>query len=292
MSREKLIYISISVFFVLIVWAVVSYFFAPVGGSVRAVGFNIEQGVGFREIAHNLKGAGLIKSPATFLIYGFMSGSAHKLKAGNYTLSNDMSLPEIISALVQGPEEDIAITVKEGETLAEIEKKLVQAGIIKPGGLSKFPGKSLEGFLFPDTYRFFPNSPANDVIRKFLANFQAKTKALSETYSGDFYKALIVASLIEKEVPFSEDRHLVSGIIYKRLAIGMPLQIDAAPDTYNNYGLPKKPIANPGLDALRAAIYPKSSDYLYYLSDPLTKRTIFSKTFEEHKENKLKYLGG
>src|SRR3989344_5821542 len=258
MSREKLIYISISVFFVLIVWAVVSYFFAPVGGSVRAVGFNIEQGVGFREIAHNLKGAGLIKSPATFLIYGFMSGSAHKLKAGNYTFSNDMSLPEIISALVQGPEEDIAITVKEGETLAEIEKKLVQAGIIKPGGLSKFPGKSLEGFLFPDTYRFFPNSPANDVIRKFLANFQAKTKALSETYSGDFYKALIVA----------------------------------APDTYNNYGLPKKPIANPGLDALRAAIYPKSSDYLYYLSDPLTKRTIFSKTFEEHKENKLKYLGG
>ncbi len=290
MSKEKLIYISIGVFVVFATWAVIAYLLAPVGGNARAVGFGIERGVGFRQIAYDLKGAGLIKSPATFLIYGFLSGSAHKLKAGNYILANDMNLPEIISALVQGPEEDIAIVVIEGETLLEIEKKLTQADIIEPGKLSNFPGKSLEGFLFPDTYRFFPNSSVNDVVRKFLANFQIKTRSFSENYSGDFYKALIVASMIEKEVPFSEDRYLVAGIIYKRLAIGMPLQIDVAPETYTHLGLPKKPIANPGLDALRAAIYPKNSDYLYYLSDPLTKSTVFSKTFEEHKENKLKYL--
>ena len=70
----------------------------------------------------------------------------------------------------------------------------------------------------------------------------------------------------------------------------MPLQVDAAPDTYKYYGLPSKPIANPGLDAIYAALYPKTSDYLYYLSDPRTKKTIFSRTLEEHNENRFRYL--
>jgi UPF0755 protein len=104
------------------------------------------------------------------------------------------------------------------------------------------------------------------------------------------YEMLIVASIVEKEVPFTEDRPIVAGIIYRRLAIGMALQVDAAPETYDHPGLPKTPISNPGADAIAAAVHPVRSDYLYYLSDPKTSRTIFAKTFDEHVQNIFRYL--
>jgi len=104
-----------------------------------------------------------------------------------------------------------------------------------------------------------------------------------------------IAGMIEKEVPDSDERKMVADVIYKRLKINMPLQIDATVlyaknngdiyDTYKSYGLPPGPISNPGLDAIDAALNPKAGPYLYYLSDPETGDTIFARDFEEHKKN-------
>lgn len=270
--------------------ALFGYALSPIGIEGEQVLVNINRGMRLDQIGGELSKVGLVRSKAIFVFYSIVSGNSKRLKAGGYLLNNNMSMPAIVSVLAAGPSKDVKVTIIEGETLAEIDAKLAKLGILKPRALLEFPGKSLEGFLLPDTYRFFLNSSPEEVIKKFLSNFYAKATPLLAGNDSDIYKTLIVASLIEKEVPILKDRYLVAGIIYKRLAIGMPLQIDAALSTYDHLGLPPKPITNPGLEAILAAANPKTSSYLYYLSDPMTKNTIFSVTFDEHKENKFKYL--
>lgn len=261
--------------------------------------FVVERGEGFREIGFALKNASLIRSENAFKFYVLLFGLAGDLKAGQYIINNASSTPEIAQMLASGPA-DILVTIVEGAKLPDIDGQLSNLQIIKKDELIKYPwfnfkkefpflekARSLEGFLFPDTYRFYRNSLPEIVIRKFLENFQRKALPVLGT---DIYKNLIVASLIEGEVPFSEDRLLVAGVLERRLKIGMPLQVDVAPETYKFYGLPLRPVNNPGLDAIYAAIHPKASEYLYYLSDPKTKKTVFSKTFEEHNKNRRIYL--
>ena len=176
--------------------------------------------------------------------------------------------------------------------------------------------KNLEGFLMPDTYKFFQSSSPETVAEVFLDNFQKKTEPLWSNQN-DIYRTIIIASLVEKEVPLPDDKRIVAGIIFKRLSVGMPLQIDASvvygvcqgkfldcsPLTaadfkrdfpYNTYlykGLPPGPIANPSLESIKVVLSPQKSSYWYYLSDPSTKKTVFSKTLEEHGENRARYLG-
>ena len=100
---------------------------------------------------------------------------------------------------------------------------------------------------------------------------------------------IIMASVIEREAKGDADRGFISGILWRRLQIGIPLQVDAAPETYKTKGLPENPIGNPGLEAINSAIYPEKSNYLYYLHDK-DGNIHYARTFEEHKVNKLKYL--
>ena len=177
------------------------------------------------------------------------------------------------------------------------------------------PRLSFEGYLFPDTYRIFKNAPAEEMAAKMLDNFQKRITPdlISEIkrQNKTLFQIITMASLVEKEVPHDEDRAVISGILWKRFGLGMGLQVDATvsyltgkkttritteeltiDSPYNTYkyrGLPIGPISNPGLSAIRAAIFPKSSPYLYYLSTPEGK-TIFSKTLEEHNAAKTKYL--
>lgn len=173
----------------------------------------------------------------------------------------------------------------------------------------------LDGYLFPDTYRIFKDARPEEIISKMLENFGKKlTPELREEITRrnlTIFDVIRMASLIEKEVVSDENRAIVSGILWKRLGAGIGLQVDAAisyitgkkttrisleetkiDSPYNTYkyrGLPIGPIGNPGLSAIRAAIYPKESPYLYYLSTP-DGRTIFSKTLEEHNAAKTRYL--
>lgn len=174
---------------------------------------------------------------------------------------------------------------------------------------------SLEGYVFPDTYLLETDESLENIIKIILNNFDKKlTPKLREDIlkqDKTVFEIITMASLIEKEVIIYEDKEIVSGILWKRIDANMPLQVDATivyvldekkesisiEDTkidslYNTYkyrGLPLGPICNPGIESIKAAIYPKESNYWYYLSKP-NKETVFSKTLEEHNIAKNTYL--
>jgi len=316
------------------------FLLTPVSGVPNRVEVEIVPGSGFGDIAAMLAEKGVVRSKINFLIYGGLTGSAHLLKPGNYSLNSASSTPAILGVIVRGPRIDVAVTIPEGATLKDIEALLYRAGVVPLGVLGKVAvfelakeyeflrgATRLEGFLFPDTYRFFKNSDTNTVVKKMLDNFEAKAwpllgecKVQSEKCKElNFFEVLTAASLLEKEVVSYRDRQLVTGILYKRLNVGVGLNVDATiayakcggafvtcddprvyrkdlefQSPYNTYlykGLPPGPIGNPGLEAIEAALNPVQSDYFYYLSDPKTGRTIYSKTLDEHNDNRARYLG-
>lgn len=187
----------------------------------------------------------------------------------------------------------------------------------KPEFLNQAPGSAdLEGYLFPDTYRISKDASSEEIIYKMLTNFNKKlTPQLREEIKRQkktVHEIITMASIIEKEVRLENDMKVISGIFWNRIRNGMPLQSDATlsyvlsdkigshtiKDTkidspYNTYkygGLPLGPIANSGFNAIMAAVYPEPTGYNYFLSDPVTGRTIYGRTLEEHNLNKSKYL--
>ena len=175
---------------------------------------------------------------------------------------------------------------------------------------------NLEGFLFPDTYRIFKGARTIDIAKKMLDNFDSKlTDKMREDIDRQgktVYEIVTMASVIEKEVRSQEDMKTVSGIFWNRIEVGQALEscatlsyilgvnkpqysiedtkTDSPYNTYQNRGLPPGPISNPGLNAIKAAIYPEQTDYFYFLSTSDTGATVFSKTYDEHLRNKAKYL--
>jgi len=301
-------------------------------GSVEI--FRIDRGDSLTDISQRLKESGFIGSTGFFKFYTFIVGAAHRFQPGVYQLEKGGGVSKIVRVLIGGVQ-PADVVIPEGATLRDIDFKLSEAGIIRRGELADFfrdpqieelkkefwflrDKKTVEGFLFPDTYRFMPGTDPAIVARAILENFNKKaTPLLSKTK--DWYNIVILASLLEKEVSSNNDRMLVAGILKKRLALGMLLQVDATvtylkcngeylscenrqltkedfniDSRYNTYiykGLPPSPISNPGVDTIKAALNPKKSDYLFYLSDPKTKRTIYSRVFDEHNESRYKYLG-
>lgn len=297
-----------------------------------AVEFKITKGEGFREIGARLSRESFIRSITVFKFYSILTGNAQKFQPGGYRLSYNMSIPEMVSLLTAGGEVEGRVTIPEGFTIKDIEALLIKNEIIKKeeGSIADFPIRklterypflkqvnSLEGFLFPDTYRFYLDSSLEEVLTVMLDNFKRKNWEFLETKE-NWYDFLILASLLEKEVPDFEERRLVAGILLKRLDAGMRLQADATisyakcdgavqgceeafvrredvdfPSPYNTYlrlGWPPTPISNPGAEAVRAALSPEESSYWYYLSARETKETIFSVTLEEHNINRVRYL--
>jgi UPF0755 protein len=295
----------------------------------RTVEFEVSAGEGFQEIIDRLYAAQLTRTSWAVKVYAVLSGSATKLRAGRYLLSSGLTSEAIVRRLADGAMEEIEVRIPEGATRYEADETLARAGVIlergdlvayddqeSPGSFSIF-----EGRLFPDSYRFFRESHPADVVKKLLAAFDRKAHPLisgDNPSDSEYSKRLIMASILEKEVPHADDRRIVAGILLKRLRAGMPLQVDATvcyakqvaarapvpclpitsadlalPSPYNTYvhrGLPPGPIGSPGTDALIAAMNPQSSPYWFYLSDPKTHRTIFSATLEEHAKNISRYL--
>lgn len=218
--------------------------------------------------------------------------------------------------------EEVSVVIPEGKSVSEIEAILKEAEVLREGDSLFDNHTSLEGYLFPDTYRFFKHSTVPVIVSRFFENFKSKAEPILRQDTKNFQANLILASIIEREVPEFSDRKIVAGILKKRLAVGMPLQVDATlcylklhavtdvdlgysecyPITkrdkeidsqYNTYlyaGLPPGPISNPGESALLAVLESEPSAYWYYLSDPDTKKTIFSRTLDEHAFNIAVYL--
>jgi len=270
---------------VLAVLALVYYLiYMPVDvKSEESVVFLVKKGEGLNQIAENLKEQGLIKSKYSFIAYTLYKKQEKELIAGGYQLFYSMNIPEILKKISSGDRIKIMVTIIEGWTIKDIEQKL-NMGLIDP---------SLEGYLFPDTYEIYLDDKLEDIIKKMQDNFDKKiTNEIRQEINSQqksLEQIIIMASILEKEVQTSEDKKIVSGILWKRIEMGMLLQVDAVPFTYEVKGLPPAPICNPGLLSIEAALYPIKSKYLYYLSTQ-EGETIFSTTLAEHEDARQKYL--
>ena len=291
-------------FFILIIFIYQGIYFPESFKQEREKLFLIERGENLFQIAENLEKEGLIKNKFLFDLYIFIKGAQRKLQAGEYFLSPSESIARIAGKIISGDIAKVVVTIPEGFTVKQIEEKLNL----------KLPGENLEGFLFPDTYYLPVDVTPEKVVEIMTTNFDKKMAPFKEEIEGQgktIFEIVIMASLLEKEVKTFEDKELVSGILWKRLKNNIPLQVDATisyitgkqttrisreetqiDSPYNTYkylGLPIGPICNPGIDSIKAAIYPKNSQYWYYLSTSEGK-TIFSETLEEHNLAKAKYL--
>ena len=243
-------------------------------------------------------------------------GGDKRIMAGGYVFKEPMSACGVAMRVVRGVSgiPMVRVTIPEGtsnQNIAEILSPLL------PRFDARFfadRAHAQEGYLFPETYFFTANANTDEVVRIMSNEFKKKIEPWTpfiETSGHSERDIIIMASLIEKEAKIEEDQVLVSGILWKRIEKGIPLQVDApfyyllgktsseitqadlamksAYNTYRNKGLPAGPIGNPGISTIRAAIKPKDSPYLYYLSDE-NDVLHYARTFEEHKANKAKYI--
>lgn len=281
--------------------------------------FTVSRGEGFRDVAEKLEAEGFVRSDLAAKIFFLISGSAFHLQPGSYVLAPGDGVPRISAILRNGEKQTVKVVIPEGSSVYDIDEILAGSLIIKSGEFISWVKKqdtNLEGRLFPDTYDFFLESSPEEVAGRMMANFDLKAKPILEKDSKQVMQNLILASLLEKEVPDFKDRQIVAGILLKRVKVGMPLQVDAticyvkemagkqscypisgadlkADSPYNTYlnrGLPPGPIGNPGAESIEAAMSPMATPYWYYLSDPATGRTIFSETLDIHASNRVKYL--
>lgn len=306
--------------------------FRPASELHHAVTVIIPKGVGVSGAGDELQKLGVIRSGWAFLCYVRFRGESAHIKAGRYTLSADMSLSQIVQELKLGGSgstvSGIKITFPEGFTLQQTADLLENKNISDAEEFMKYarspeaisgihsdfplPGKSLEGYLFPDTYYFpahsRPERIAESMIMNFYTRFARPYQHEIENSSSDLNSLVTVASLIEREAKVPQDRARIAGVIHNRSHRGMKLEIDATvlyalghhknrvlyndlkiESPYNTYrvkGLPPGPIANPGLPSLLAALRPEKNDYIYYVARPNGEH-IFSRTAAEHEAAKI-----
>lgn len=254
----------------------------------------ISSGENLRSLSYDLKKENYIKSRLAFEFFVIMYGGERHLIPGEYLFKDKLPVYEVARRISLGKHgfEAIKVTIPEGWTREEIaeylENKLPNFKAVN--FLDLTVGK--EGYLFPDTYFFFPTVREEDVVKTMQDNFDKKISILRTKIkvAGKNERDIItMASILEREAKGDVDREYIAGILWKRISIGMPLQVDAAPITYKERGLPDHPIGNPGLEAINASLFPKSTSYLYYLHAP-DGSIHYAKNFAEHLQNKVKYL--
>lgn len=257
----------------------------PVSSQINYVNFSVAPGSSATQIGFNLQKSGLIKNATVFKIFVQFSGVSDSIQAGEYRLSPSFNLFQIVDQLAKNPLE-VKVTIPEGfnrnEIAARFAKSLDQNQIFINNFLTASEGD--EGYLFPDTYSVANNATPGAIIAKMKANFNVRTAGMKITQD-----QVILASIIEKETKSVEERPIVAGILMNRLNSGMALQVDIAPVTYKEKGLPASPIANPGLVSLKAAVSPAKTDYWYYLHDPAG-QIHYAKTLDGQNVNIDAYL--
>lgn len=264
--------------------------------------FIVKSGQSTQEIAQNLEKQGLISSALVFELYAKMK--AELIQVGVYKLSSSQNIKEILDILATGKASEYLITIPEGWRVTQIDEYLAKKNVINAGDLIKIASAD-EGYLFPDTYRFLPNTPASTIRQEMLDNFDQKTAGLNVTRD-----QIILASIVEREAKFDEDRAKIAGVYLNRIEKGMRLEADptvqyakgswdpikisdyhSVVSPYNTYlynGLPPGPISNPGLKSIEAVLYPQKDGWLFFFhtSDG---HAVYSSTAEEHAENLKKY---
>lgn len=311
-ARELVLYLGFAVatlvtFFSLVFWSVPNNF--PKETTIR-----IEKGSGVSSTADFLHERNVIHSKFWFKTVAVLSGNSKNIIAGDYYFKSGQNVFTVISRISRGEYDlvPLRITVPEGLTVFQTADLMAQKLVFFDK--RQFALDAPEGYLFPDTYFFMPNATHTEVIEKMKVNFDEKLTGFTEEINGSgrsFGDIIIMASIIEKEALFDKDREIVSGVLWNRINIEMPLQVDAAfsyvngkhtytltkedlfdespYNTYRNKGLPPTAIANPGIDSIVAALRPAKTPYYYFLSD-LSGNMYYAEDFEGHQRNRERYL--
>jgi len=304
-------------FFVIIVglFLYAGFFRAPSVYPEGAI-ITLSEGSTLTDIADQLEEKGIVRSAFWLKNIITFRGGEKAVFAGDYFFETKKNVFLIARRITAGDFDltPVAITIPEGTTNNEMALLFAKqlSKFDKDEFLTFVEGK--EGYLFPDTYLFLPNTKAKEVVRVLDKIFAERIGSIRQDilrFGKPLTDVVIMASLLEKEARTTESRRIIAGILWKRLEIGMLLQVDAVfgyilgkgslqltqedlsiDSPYNTYrykGLPIGPIANPGLDSLQDAVTPILTDYLFYLSDK--EGTMhYSETFEEHKRKKRLYL--
>lgn len=309
------------------------------GPDADEVVFDIEQGLSLKQISRQLKDDELIKSRFMFEIFVRMTGADTSIKAGEFTLSTGMSYASLVSAFTAEVVNENSMTFPEGYTLSQIGERTIitldnvtlQDWKSATGSESPFfdsynhllgsapDGHDLEGYLFPDTYRFRSDATAQTVVETMLLTLERRLAENDIVVPEDFimkngmtfHEVMTLASIIEREVRGEEDMRKVADIFLTRLEIGMALQADSTVNyftggdspsisledrdiespynTYKNVGLTPGPISHPGITSIKAVLDPIENEALYFLTTP-EGEVIYSVTFDQHVANKNKFL--
>jgi UPF0755 protein len=287
----------------------------------------LHPGYSTRRIASELKKAGVIRSERLFWLWHELHPKP-SLKAGEYLFEHEATLPQVYNRIARGDIYFHVVTIPEGYTMFDIAKAMEEAGL---GSAADFlrvaesqtqfisdlapEAKSLEGYLFPNTYRFTRTQTMGEMAAEMVHQFRqvAQQIGLTTLVNPDVAKVVTMASIVEKETAAPEERPLVAAVYYNRLAQKMALDADpsviyaeqlsgtyqgslhhadlAVNSPYNTYrfpGLPPGPIANPGKSALEAALHPDSAKFLYFVSDG-NGHHRFARSLEEHNRNVAAY---
>jgi len=313
---NKLFFI-VSLILLITILFIASVYFPLEENSTTQKIVNIPFGTNAKEIVNVLGNNEIIrKNNYTFRILIKLMKLEGQLKYGEYNLSPSMNMLQILDKLVKGEVIVYKITIPEGYTYKQIAELLEKKEIAEKEKfielIIKDKEKSPEGYLFPETYEVPKKYGAENMIKVMLSNFnrvatENNFTEKSEEIGFSLDQIIILASIIEKEAKFNDEKNRVSSVFHNRLKIGMKLQscatiqyilgtpkenldendlkIESPYNTYLYKGLPPGPICNPGLASIMAALEPAEEDYLYFVLGE-NGRHVFSKTYEEHLKNK------
>lgn len=292
------------------------------GDEGKRVHVKISEGMSTAEIADILEAKDVIASSLKFRIVSRLRSYDGQLKPGTYVFNTGMNDEDVFSKLLTGEKYLVRFTIPEGFGVKEIAERLYSLDLIDKedflkaaedfapyGYMRKHKNVryAAEGFLFPETYSVESDTPIEDILKMMAGEFDKRvTPAMREKAKElglSLYDLTTLASLVEREVRYPEDRAIVAQVFLKRLKLNMPLQTDASLqylldepkedltledteidspyNTYKHEGLPPGPIANPGMDAIEAVLNPAPTDYLYFVADRQG-HNHYSYTYDEH----------
>ena len=323
LSRKRVVIILVGLVFLVMISLCVGmglFLVTPAekGGERQVV--VVKEGLSLREAAGELEKKKVIKSRALFMLWARLMGQSRKIKAGEYRLSPGMAPVEILDLLTKGAVITYPVTIPEGYTMEQIAGLLHSEGLVEREEFlsiahdravldrNGIQGDSLEGYLYPDTYHLARGISASTAIETMVRRFWSlvgplRNRALEMGMKME--EVIILASIVEKETGLAEERPTIASVFLNRLKRKMRLESDPTviyglrdfngnlrredlsnPTPYNTYvirGLPPGPIANPGLEAIKAVLYPAETNYLYFVSRNDGSHQ-FSKTLSEHEK--------